>query len=207
MLRMLQNRLLQWRFVNAKAESARNAQTATAEKLLYNAWAKISELRHSVSMKQVQLQRVKQADKLSSIISGQMDYLEDFNSLQHDHSNCLSGAIEALQAATVRLPVTSGVKADVQSVKEALNSASDVMQSIGSPICSLLQKVEETNSLISELAQVVAQERSLLDECSYLLATADALEVEESSLMTHLIQLKQEKCGNLTESMENGAPI
>lgn len=207
MLRMLQNRLLQWRFVNAKAEAARNAQTATAEKLLYNAWAKISELRHSVSMKQVQLQRVKQADKLSSIISGQMNYLEDFNSLQHDHSNCLSGAIKALEAATVRLPITTGVKADVQSVKGALDSASDVMQSTGSAICSLLPKVDEIDSLISELAQVVTKERSLLDECSYLLETADALEVEESSLMTHLIQLKQEKCGSSTQSMENGAPV
>ena len=40
----------------------------------------------------------------------QMDYLDQWEVLQTDHSNSLSGAIEALRASTLRLPVTGGAK-------------------------------------------------------------------------------------------------
>ncbi|KAF8400497.1 hypothetical protein HHK36_013795 [Tetracentron sinense] len=67
-------------------------------------------------------------------------------------------------------------------------------------------QVEEMHCLVSELADVVANERVMLDECGDLLASTLAmqvnpvtqlkyyllyLEVEENSLRTHLIQLKQ----------------
>eukprot|EP01018_Ginkgo_biloba_P015239 Gb_00551 [translate_table: standard] len=207
LLRILHNRLLQWRFVNARAEAAMHAQNLTAEKLLYNVWVKTSELLESVTKKRVLLQQAKQDEKLRSILSVQINYLEDFALLQQDHSSSVSGAIKGLEAATVRLPVTNGARADIQAVKEAVSSVGDVMHSMTSSLCSLLPKVEGMNSLVSELAQVTAQERLLLDECGDLLAKAAALEVEESSLRTHLIQLKQEKYGGLSESIENGAPV
>jgi hypothetical protein len=40
----------------------------------------------------------------------QMDYLDHWAVLQTDHSTSLSGAIEALRASTLRLPVTGGAK-------------------------------------------------------------------------------------------------
>eukprot|EP01018_Ginkgo_biloba_P025084 Gb_12273 [translate_table: standard] len=125
----------------------------------------------------------------------QMAYLEECALLEQDHNDALSGAIKALEAATLRIPITGGVRADIQEVKEAVHSAMDVMEAMSSSFCSLLPKVEGMSSLVSELAGVAAQERALLDQCGDLLATAGALEVEESSLRAHLIQLKQDKCG------------
>ena len=43
----------------------------------------------------------------------QMDYLDQWAVLQTDHSTSLSGAIEALRASTLRLPVTGGAKVSV----------------------------------------------------------------------------------------------
>lgn len=194
LFRLLHNRHLQWRFVNAKAEAVMNAQRLAAEKMLYGAWTKISELQDSVILKRIELHKAMHANKLRSVLSEQKPYLEDWALLEQDHRNALSGAIKDLEAATVRVPITDGVKADIREVKEALNSAVNVMGPISSSICSLLPKVEDMSILVSELAAAVAQERALLDECKDLLATTGALEVEESSLRASLIQLKRETC-------------
>lgn len=194
LFRLLHNRHLQWRFVNAKAEAVMNAQRVAAEKMLYSAWIRISELQDSVIMKRIELHKTMHANKLRSILSEQKAYLEDWALLEEDHRSTLSGAIKYLEAATLRVPLTDGVKADIREVEEALNSAVNVIGPMSSSICSLLPKVEDMSNLVSELAAVAAQERGLLDECKDLIATTGALEVEESSLRANLIQLKREKC-------------
>ncbi|XP_058067713.1 AUGMIN subunit 8 [Magnolia sinica] len=190
-LRLLYNRYLQWRFVNARADVALSIQKVSAENILYNVWNTTSELRDSVSMKRIDLQQMRQEMKLNTILNGQVTYLDDWASAEREHSSSLSGAIEALEASTLRLPITGGARADIHTVKEAVSSAVDVMQAMGSSICSLLSRVEGVNHLVSELANVAAQERAMLDECGDLLASTAAMQVEESSLRTHLIQRKQ----------------
>lgn len=97
------------------------------------------------------------------------------------------GAIEALKASTLRLPVVGAI-ADIQSMKEAVSSALDVMQAMGSSICSLLFKVEELHSLVAELAQVCEKERSLLEQCKDFLSVLAAMQVKYCSLRTHILQ-------------------
>lgn len=190
LLRLLYNRHLQWRFVNARADAAMSIQRLTVEKNLYNAWEATSELRDSVTFKKIQLQFLRQNWKLATILKGQLFYLEEWALMDRDHFSSLSGAIEALKASTLRLPVIGGARADVQKVKDAIGSAVDVMQALGSSICSLLLQVQGTNTLIAELAAVAAQERELLSQCKDLLSTVAALRVEECSIRTHLLQLK-----------------
>lgn len=145
----------------------------------------------SVIAKRIKLQQLRLELKLNSILNNQMAYLDDWALIERDHSNSLSGAIEDLEASTLRLPVTGGARADIETVKLAICSAVDVMQAMGSSICALLSRVEEMNCLVSELADVAAQERAKLDECEALLASTAAMQVEEYSLRTHLTQLKQ----------------
>ncbi|RVW75117.1 AUGMIN subunit 8 [Vitis vinifera] len=139
-----------------------------------------------------------------------MAYLDDWALIERDHSNSLSGAIEDLEASTLRLPVTGGARADIETVKLAICSAVDVMQAMGSSICALLSrvrfmffvllltsrlslkenkikggcgsKVEEMNCLVSELADVAAQERAKLDECEALLASTAAMQIHLMSV-------------------------
>ncbi|CAM6030535.1 unnamed protein product [Sphagnum balticum] len=192
-LRIFHNRWLQWRFVNARAEAVMSAQKSAAERSLYNVWIKTSELRRSVAMQRIKLQQARQAHKLHSILSTHAAHLENWEALEEEHSSALSGAMEALEAAILRVPVTGGAKADVNAVGEALGSAVDVLNAVDLSVTSLSPKAENMDMLLSQLAKTAAQERALLEECGDLLSVATSLEVEERSLRTQLIQLESEK--------------
>lgn len=71
----------------------------------------------------------------------QIDYLEQWPALEKENSISLFRATEALKASTLRLPVTSGAKADVVALKNAVSSAVDVMQGLGSAVRCVLPKV------------------------------------------------------------------
>ncbi|KAI6680503.1 hypothetical protein NL676_034384 [Syzygium grande] len=190
-LRLMHNRNLQWRFANARAEAVLHDQKALAEKTLFNVWVAMIELWDSVIMKSTVLQQMQLELKLNSIVNKQMTYLDEWASLEEDHIRSLAGAVEDLEASTVRLPVTGGARVDIESLKGALCSAVDVMHATGSSMYPLLSKVEEMNELVSELALAAARERAMLDQCETLLASTAAMQVEECSIRTHLLQLKQ----------------
>lgn len=190
-LRLLYNRHLQWRYANARANVTLNYQKITAEKTLINACRTTSELRDSVIEMRIALQQLKLKRKLSSVLNEQVAYLDRWPLLEKDHSCSISGAINDLQASTLRLPVTEGARADIDTMQAAICSAVDVMQTMGSSISSVLPTVEGVNYLVSELADVAAEERAMLDEFEALLATTAAMQVEEDSLRMHLVQLKQ----------------
>lgn len=191
LLRLFYNRQLQLRFVNARADAALLVQRLTVEKNLYDAWTSLSELRDSVTFKRIKLQFLRQNSKITSILKGQIPCLEESGRLEKEHSNSLSGAIEALEASTLRLPLVGGARADVQNMKEAVSSAVDVMQTMASSVCSALSKVEELNSLAAQLAKMTRQERALLDQCKDLLSMLAAMQVKDSSLRSHILQVKR----------------
>ncbi|KAJ6742985.1 AUGMIN SUBUNIT 8 [Salix viminalis] len=190
-IRLLYNRYLQWRFANARAGAVLYIQKVTAERTLYNVWDTTLALWESVIRKRINLQQLKLELKLNAVLTDQIAYLEDWALLEKDHTDSLSGAVEDLEASTLRLPMTGGAKADIESLKVAICSAVDVMQAMGSSICSLLPRVEEMNALVYELAIVAAQEKTKLDQCEALLASTTAMQVEEYSIRTHRIQMKE----------------
>ncbi|CAM8984391.1 unnamed protein product [Rhodiola kirilowii] len=188
-LRLLYNRLMQWRFVNARANAASTFQILIAEKSLCDAWESTSEVRDSVRDKRMLLWTLRRDLKLISILKGQMKHLDEWTTMDTDHSNSLLGAMAALKATTLRLPVIDGARADVQNVKEAISSAVDVMQAMTSSVCPLLAKVDETNSLVGELSNMAAKEQGHLDECRSLLSRLAVMQVKDCSLRTHIVQL------------------
>ncbi|GAA0171770.1 hypothetical protein LIER_41217 [Lithospermum erythrorhizon] len=141
LLRLMYNRHLQWRFVNARAEESLLVQRHIVEKNLRGAWIMISNLRDTVTKKRHRLQLLRRKLKLASILKGQIRCLEEWASLDKGHCISLLGAIEALKASTLRLPVVGGATADIQSLKDAVGSAVDVMQTMLSSIHSYLPKV------------------------------------------------------------------
>ncbi|KAK7357606.1 hypothetical protein VNO80_16899 [Phaseolus coccineus] len=190
-LRLLYNRYVQWRFVNARADATFMVQKLNAERHLWNAWVTISELRHSVILKRIKLVLLRQKLKLTSILKGQISYLEEWALLDRDHSSSLLGATEALKASTLRLPVVEKAIADVPNLKDALGSAVDVMQAMASSIYSLSSKVEETNCLVAEILKVTSKERFLLEHCKEFLSSLAAMQVKDCSLRTHTLQLSR----------------
>ncbi|KAL1557906.1 QWRF motif-containing protein 2-like [Salvia divinorum] len=188
LLRLLYNRNLQWRFVNATTEAVMLVQKHSAEKNLWNAWIAISDLRDTVTIKSHRLQLLRQKLRLASILKGQMTLLEDWASMEGDHSDSLLGAIEALKASTLRLPVVAEATANVLGLKDAIGSAFDVMHEMASSICFGLPVAEEVNTLVTELAQVAAKEQALLEQCTDLISSLAAMQVRDTSLRTHVIQ-------------------
>ncbi|KAG8059153.1 hypothetical protein GUJ93_ZPchr0002g25613 [Zizania palustris] len=186
--RLLYNRSLQWRFTNAYVDEMLSAQKMSAETMLYSVWDANSRLCNSMVMKRSYVQRLRQEVKLGVVLKEQTDYLTHWAALETEHSTSLSSASDALRASTLRLPVTGGAKADVLTVKNAVSSAVDIMQAMGSSICYLLSKLHATHSLVTELSAVAAKESTMLNDYRELLGTAAALQVQESSLRTQLIQ-------------------
>ncbi|KAL2464342.1 QWRF motif-containing protein 8 [Forsythia ovata] len=189
-LRLQHNRHLQWRYANARANSALHSQKIKAEKLLYNVWRATVDLWKLVIDKRIDLQQLRHKLKLYSVFNNQLACLDKWASIETDHTNALSWAIQDLQSSTLRLPVTGGAKGDIETVKAAVHSAVDVIQAMGSSIGSIFLQVKGMNCAVSELAVVAAQERAMLDECESLLAYTAAIQVKERSLRTQLIQMR-----------------
>ncbi|KAM7252669.1 hypothetical protein ACFE04_008178 [Oxalis oulophora] len=139
-LRLLHNRYLQWHFANARAESMLHIQKINAERNLYDVWNTTLNLRDSVLRKRINVKQLKLELKLNTVLNNQVAYLDEWSLLETDHMNSLSGCLEDLEASTIRLPVTGGAKADIDSLKLAICSAVDVMQAMGPSICSLLSR-------------------------------------------------------------------
>ncbi|KAF8695317.1 hypothetical protein HU200_037545 [Digitaria exilis] len=176
-LRLLYNRHLQWLFINAYAEDTLSFQKAAVENTISNVWRNTIELRDSVNMRRIMVQHLQQELKLYNVLKEQIAYLEQWQTLERENSISLFGATEALKASTLRLPVTSGAKVDAIALKNAVSSAVDVMQGLGSSVCCMLSKVTDRESLVSELSVIAGQEKVMLDECRELLATAAKLQV------------------------------
>ncbi|KAL1540335.1 QWRF motif-containing protein 2-like [Salvia divinorum] len=190
-LRMMYNRLLQWRLTNAKVENSLLVQKHAAERDLYNAWVNTSKLRHSVSSKRIELRTLRLNLKLYSMLKEQEPHLETWGMLDRDYWNSVSGAIKALEASTVRLPIVDGARADVHKVQEAIYSAVDVMQAMESSIYSLQLKVERMNSLATDLSKLSSREHGLLTQCKDLFSTTFIpLQVINWSLNVQVLQVQ-----------------
>ncbi|XP_062017309.1 protein ENDOSPERM DEFECTIVE 1-like isoform X1 [Rosa rugosa] len=190
-LRLLQNRYLQWRYANATAQASMLAQQRESERTHYSLALKITELYDSVKRKRIDLGVLQRTKTLSTILEAQIPYLDQWFSLQEDYSISLAEATQALLNASLRLPISSNVKANKQEVEEALNSAMEVMEKIVFHVQQSMPKAEETDHLISDLARVIGGERAFVEECGNLLSKTYTTQVEECSLRGHIIQLKQ----------------
>ncbi|KAG6430836.1 hypothetical protein SASPL_108909 [Salvia splendens] len=190
-LRLLYNRHLQWRYTNARVDAAMHSHKAKAEKILYNTWRTILDLLDSVRKKRSNLQQLKLKLKLYSVWVNQASCLVEWASIERDHTNSMTWAIHDLQASTLRIPVAEGTRVDIRSVKGAVCSADNVMKAMASSLRPILHQVESMNSLVAELADVAARERAVLNECESIFCSIAALQVEEGSLRTHLLQMKQ----------------
>ncbi|KAK4270593.1 hypothetical protein QN277_019381 [Acacia crassicarpa] len=188
-LRLLYNRYLQWRYANAKTESSMKAQQRDSEKELYSLALKMSEFRDSVNLKRSEVQLLKRAKTLLTILEAQIPYVEEWSNLEEEYSVSLTETTEALLNASVQLPVGGNVKVDAREVGEAINSSMKMMESIVFHVQRFMSKVEETDISISELARVVGGERAFIGECGSLLARAYKSQVEECSLRSQLMQI------------------
>ncbi|KAF3614367.1 hypothetical protein FXO38_35285 [Capsicum annuum] len=189
-LRKLHNRLLQWRYVNAKADSVRHNVSKQAEANLIYALDGLITLRQSVVQKKLQLQRQKLEMRLSFVLLSQIKLLEAWGSMERQHSSAVSKSTDCLQSAICRVPLIEGATVEPRSAIVALQHASDVSSSIKLILSNFSSGAGKTAEVIKEMAEVVVQEKLLLEECLELFRNISALESQERNLMCSIIQLR-----------------
>ncbi|XP_016494845.1 uncharacterized protein LOC107814034 [Nicotiana tabacum] len=190
--KLLYNRYLQWRFVNAKAETSMNSQRQDSERRLYSFAHQLTDLRDAVHQKRAELEYLQRIKTLSTILEAQSPCLEEWANLEEDYSTSLSGTTSALRNCSLRLPISAEVQVNTRELGDALNSSTKVMEMIGLQIQNFMQKAEETESLISELARVSGVERALVEECGDLLLKTYISQVTEWSLRGQMIQMHRD---------------
>ncbi|KAI4991117.1 hypothetical protein ZWY2020_039488 [Hordeum vulgare] len=189
-LRLLNNRYVQYRLLNARAAEAAKAKAAAAENSLFGLAERMTGLRESVSDKRAKAEKIKRDQRLCSIVRAQVPYLDRWSDVEEDYSSCLTGATSALHNASLRLPIIGGVRANYEEISEVLNSAAQLLEPASPLVRNLLPKVEEVDGVASRLAQIITSERDLIEECGNLLNQAHHMQMREYSLRSHLLQLR-----------------
>ncbi|KAJ8748063.1 hypothetical protein K2173_012620 [Erythroxylum novogranatense] len=170
--RVMQNRLLQWRFANARAESAMASTNTMSKDKVFHVWLRIFNVRKSILKKRLEIQKLKHEIKLCQIMNPQMSMFDKWSKLEGKNCEALSRMTRKLSALSVKLPLEDDVKGDVQSIFEAMNSAVHVMNEIEAMIAEFFSKAETTLYLLTEFTSTH--------------------EHQEESVRVHLLQVNEE---------------
>ncbi|PNY05163.1 QWRF motif-containing protein 3-like [Trifolium pratense] len=214
-LRLFDNRLIQWRYVNAKSQVVNANISRQAQNNLICVWDGLTKFRNSVMKKKIQLAKEKLEMKIAFILYYQaclgvghasvldadmtptlmltlnnLKLLEAWGGLERQHVSTITATKECLHSAVCRVPLLEGAKVDVQFTSIAIRLASDLTASIKPILTSFSPAVDKTAAIVSELAKVVAQEKQLLEEFYELLHTISIFELQERSIKCNLIQFE-----------------
>ncbi|KAF6163276.1 hypothetical protein GIB67_025140, partial [Kingdonia uniflora] len=192
-LRLLHNRLIQWQYVNARADVVNQSKTTQVENNLLNTSGTISRLQSSMLQMHTQFENEKLELKLNTILESQLRPLEAWGDFERQHLSAVSETKDCLHSVVCRVPLIDGAKMNPQLASIALRRPSDLTASIQTMLTDLTPMAQETGSSLSELADVVSQEKSFLEECFELLEIVSTLEVKERSLKCSLVQLKSQQ--------------
>ncbi|XP_047338233.1 QWRF motif-containing protein 3 [Impatiens glandulifera] len=192
-LRLLNNRLVQWRYVNAKCEVAKKNVANQAEMKLIHASASLFKLEQSVMQKRQQLAKQKMEMKLNYVLHSQIRLLECWGNIERQHISSISKIKESLHSVVCKLPLVEGATLDTNSATINLRQASDLSTSIMSLISTFSPEAEKSGPILWELAKVVTEEKLLLDEFLELYMTISKLEAHERSLRCNIIQMKSQQ--------------
>ncbi|KAL1821689.1 hypothetical protein ACET3Z_016558 [Daucus carota] len=189
-LRMLHNRLMQWKYTNARGAVVNQNLTTQAESKLLCTYDALVKLQSSVLQKRLQLEKEKLEMKLNNILLSQLAPLESWSNLERQHQSAVLMTTDSLHAAICRIPLVEGAVVEPETASFALRYASDLAVSIETMLSTYSPEVEKNVALLAELAKVAAQEKSALDECLELSRFISELEIEEWSLQCQAVQMK-----------------
>nr|GMC76939.1 QWRF motif-containing protein 3 [Ipomoea batatas] len=189
-MRLFHNRLMQWRYANARSDVVNDNIIRQAKNNSIYAWDGLVKLHHSVMQKKLQLQKEKMEMKLTYVLHSQIKLLEAWGDMERQHLSAISMTKDSLNSVVCSVPLVQGAKVEPQSTSIALRHASDVAASIKLMLSAFSPGAEKTSEVLKEIAEVVTQEKLLLEECLELFKTISALEIQERSLKCNIVQLR-----------------
>ncbi|KAI5412862.1 hypothetical protein KIW84_057476, partial [Lathyrus oleraceus] len=189
-LRLLDNRLIQWRYANAKSGVVNANISHQVESNLISVWDGLTKFRNSVMKKKIQFAREKLEMKIAFILYYQLKLLETWGSMERQHVSTITSTKDCLHSAVCRVPLLEGAKVNIQSISIAIRHVSDLTTSMKSILTSFSPAADKTAAILSDLAKVVTQEKQLLEEFYDLLNTISVFELQETSVKCNLIQFE-----------------
>ncbi|KAL0738946.1 hypothetical protein Bca4012_015156 [Brassica carinata] len=172
--RLLHNRLVQLRFINARTEATMANLKVNVEDQLFWVWLRIYKMRNYVVENMIEVQRLRQEIKLRQVLSLQMPLLNEWSKLDAKNFEALSKLTRKLNALSVRLPLLHGatktkiivwkLQVDVVAIHEEMVTAIEVMDEIEDIVIKFLPRVEIILYEMTELLSMFKQELLYFEE-------------------------------------------
>ncbi|XP_013597251.1 PREDICTED: QWRF motif-containing protein 7-like isoform X2 [Brassica oleracea var. oleracea] len=191
--RLLHNRLIQLRFINARTEATMANLKVNVEDQLFWVWLRINKIRNYVVENLIEAQKLRQEIKLRQVLSLQMPLLNEWSKLDAKNLEALSKLTRKLHALSVRLPLLHGATVDVVAIHEEMVTAIEVMDEIEDIVIKFLPRVEIILYEMTELLSMFKQELSYFEELEKSLFLIPVFAAKESSLKVHILQKIEEE--------------
>ncbi|VVA10910.1 PREDICTED: QWRF [Prunus dulcis] len=186
--RLLHNRLLQWRFANARAEASLLVAKRVSQAKIFSVCLRTLKVRNFILEKRMQMQKLKHEIKVYQILNPQIFLLNEWGKLDRKNQESVSRLVRKLSGISNTLPLVHDAKADVASVYEAMTTAMLVVEGIEAMVTKLLPQLEKVLYMVTELLIAQKQQNDLEEN----ITTVAALVEEEASVRAHLIQLESQ---------------
>ncbi|XP_057739227.1 QWRF motif-containing protein 7-like [Arachis stenosperma] len=190
--KILHNRLLQWRFINARAQFAMARIKTVAEMQLFSVWLRTLRIRKAIIQKKTELQNVKHLIKLYQIVIPQLPFLNEWAKLERRNQESVERLERKLVALSNTLPLSNYLKVDTVSVSEVLNTAIDVMDHLEPLIMKFQAQVERILYQVTELITTSKQEEEYLQDLMEVVPMITTLMEKEKSIQVYLMQKMME---------------
>ncbi|XP_042045545.1 QWRF motif-containing protein 7-like, partial [Salvia splendens] len=175
--RLMYNRLLQWRFANARAESSMANVNRAAQGKLLNGLIKISMRRKLRTEKRCEIEKLKQGIKLVQILRSEMGMLNEWCRIEGRNMEAVGRVVRKLSAISLCVPLVQDAQADVMAFYDAISTATQVMGYIEESIMDMYCQVEKTCFLVTELSVMLKQYKQLFQELENPVLLVASLEV------------------------------
>ncbi|GAB2222118.1 hypothetical protein Droror1_Dr00013319 [Drosera rotundifolia] len=189
--RICYNRLLQWRFANARADTGMDTLKLEAEENIFYVWLKMYKMRYKIAEKRMIVQRLRQKIRLLETVWPQLEMLMEWERLEKRNFEAIGRINRKLSAISTQLPLAQGAKLDIVSLYDAMSLAVDVMDDMES-LTDFVFQSERTCCLLKELICVISKHGECFQELQQVIAHVESLEAKENSLRAYLIQANKE---------------
>ncbi|GFQ04709.1 QWRF motif-containing protein 7 [Phtheirospermum japonicum] len=180
--RVAYNRLLQWRFANARAEASMATVKRVAQRKVLNGWETISAMRNIIVEKRSLIQKLKREMKLYHILNSEIGLLNQWCKLEPRNVEAVGRVVRKLSAISLCLPLVQNAEANTMSVYDAIATALEVMDNIKAMILDMHWQVERTCFLLTELSVMLKQHKHFFQELEKrvtFVASLEALRTEK----------------------------
>ncbi|KAG6571813.1 QWRF motif-containing protein 7, partial [Cucurbita argyrosperma subsp. sororia] len=108
--RILQNRLLQWRYVNVRAERSMANVKTIAQDRIFSAWLQNLRMRNGILEKRIEVEKLRKEIKLYRIIFPQVTLLKQWAKLDKRNQESVGCLASVLSNLSLKLPLLHGAK-------------------------------------------------------------------------------------------------